>query len=102
MRSIKGEKMITENKFGLKLNKGAVVRDAGNSIENKTGGWRTFKPVINKAKCIKCGKCWVNCPDIAVYKKGDFFYVNYDYCKGCGICASVCPVKCIAMELDKK
>jgi len=25
--------------------------------------------------------------------------VNYDYCKGCGICAEVCPTKAIKMEL---
>ncbi|MCK5320903.1 4Fe-4S binding protein, partial [Candidatus Parcubacteria bacterium] len=24
------------------------------------------------------------------------------YCKGCGLCAVECPVKCIKMELDKK
>ncbi|MDP8292431.1 MAG: 4Fe-4S binding protein [Candidatus Orphnella occulta] len=23
---------------------------------------------------------------------------DYDHCKGCGICASICPVKCIKME----
>ncbi|MBI4812803.1 4Fe-4S binding protein [Candidatus Falkowbacteria bacterium] len=27
---------------------------------------------------------------------------DYDYCKGCGVCAEECPVKAIIMELDKK
>jgi len=24
--------------------------------------------------------------------------INYDYCKGCGICSEICPVKAIEME----
>ncbi|MBT7348114.1 4Fe-4S binding protein, partial [Candidatus Falkowbacteria bacterium] len=27
---------------------------------------------------------------------------DLDYCKGCGICAEECPVKCIEMKLDEK
>jgi Pyruvate/2-oxoacid:ferredoxin oxidoreductase delta subunit len=27
---------------------------------------------------------------------------DYDYCKGCGVCAEECPVKAIRMELEKK
>jgi Pyruvate/2-oxoacid:ferredoxin oxidoreductase delta subunit len=27
---------------------------------------------------------------------------NYDFCKGCGVCAEECPVKVIKMELEKK
>ncbi|HHH77643.1 MAG TPA: hypothetical protein ENL18_00310, partial [Thermoplasmatales archaeon] len=28
--------------------------------------------------------------------------VDYDYCKGCGICASECPTHAIAMEREVK
>ena len=94
--------MIKKNRDGVVLNTGAIIRNAGNSEEYKTGGWRTFMPVIDKSKCIKCGKCWLFCPDIAIYKKDEYFHVNYDYCKGCGICAKECPAKCIIMELEKK
>jgi len=41
--------------------------------------------------------CWKFCPDVAVEIAGERPKVNYDYCKGCGICANECPKKCIKM-----
>ncbi|MFR5780505.1 MAG: 4Fe-4S binding protein [Oscillospiraceae bacterium] len=26
------------------------------------------------------------------------YYIRYDFCKGCGICAAECPKKAISME----
>ncbi|MBW2981498.1 4Fe-4S binding protein [Candidatus Woesearchaeota archaeon] len=88
----------------MKFNIGAVITEPGSSKKNKTGGWRTLKPVINKDKCIKCGKCWQSCPDNAIImdKKDGKAKVDYDFCKGCGICATECPVKCIEMVKEKK
>jgi 2-oxoacid:acceptor oxidoreductase delta subunit (pyruvate/2-ketoisovalerate family) len=39
------------------------------------------------------------CPDNAVIKlgPGKRFQFNYDYCKGCGVCAQECPCGAIAM-----
>jgi 2-oxoacid:acceptor oxidoreductase delta subunit (pyruvate/2-ketoisovalerate family) len=39
------------------------------------------------------------CPDNAVIKlgAGQRFRFNYDYCKGCGVCAQECPCGAIAM-----
>ena len=89
-------------KKDVKITKGAVIYDVenkGSSKNVKTGGWRSFKPVIDKSKCIKCGNCWKFCPDNAI--KTDI-EVDYDFCKGCGICAKECPVKCIEMVLEEK
>jgi|AntAceMinimDraft_9_1070365.scaffolds.fasta_scaffold01415_2 pyruvate ferredoxin oxidoreductase delta subunit len=86
-----------------KISVGAVIEEPGSTIKNKTGGWRSFRPVIDQTKCIKCGTCWKFCPDNAVRKneKGEF-EINYDYCKGCGICAKECPVKAIKMVKEEK
>ena len=43
--------------------KGAVVKEPGSTRKNKTGSWRTFKPVADKDKCISCGLCYLFCPD---------------------------------------
>ena len=39
------------------------------------------------------------CPDNAVIKlgAGQRFRFNYDYCKGCGVCAQECPSGAVAM-----
>lgn len=79
---------------------GAIVKDPGNSIKNKTGGWRTFKPKVTD-KCTGCGICVWYCPEgvIKTAEKGGKIEIeiDYDYCKGCGICANECPKKCIEM-----
>lgn len=80
-------------------NIGAVITEAGNSVKNKTGGWRSMKPVREKAKCTKCGICWQFCPDNAINTK---FEIDYKYCKGCGICAKECLFKAIKMEKEEK
>ena len=82
------------------------------SLQNKTGDWRTFYPVVNKMQCIDCGICEKNCPEGCIWRlesnktkksslKGRYYEADYTYCKGCGICAEVCPVKCIRMDKEK-
>lgn len=49
--------------------------------------------------CFECDNCYGVCPDNAVIKlgPGKKFAINYDYCKGCGICAQECPCGAIDM-----
>ena len=63
------------------------------------------KEIISEAKrcfscgnCFHCDNCYGYCPDNAVikHKNGELEF-NYDYCKGCGICASECPCGAIRM-----
>lgn len=67
------------------------------STEFKTGDWRTFKPVIDESKCIKCMLCWIYCPEPSILWDGVRISIDYRYCKGCGICARECPVNAIRM-----
>lgn len=78
----------------MKLNKGAVITEAGNSVQNKTGSWRSFKPIITN-KCIGCGTCARFCPENCILIENKKAKINYDYCKGCLICVNECPVKAI-------
>ena len=77
---------------------GSVVSEPGSASEYHTGSWRSQRPVWNDSKCIKCGICYVFCPEGCVQQGEDgFFAANMDYCKGCGICAHECWPRAIAM-----
>ena len=67
----------------------------------KTGSWRVYKPTIDKEKCVKCLRCWVFCPEGTIKRNNDdSVEINYDYCKGCGVCANECKVKAIIMARE--
>jgi 2-oxoacid:acceptor oxidoreductase delta subunit (pyruvate/2-ketoisovalerate family) len=54
---------------------------------------------LSCGNCFGCDNCFGVCPDNAVLKiDGAHGYaVDYDYCKGCGICVEECP--CGAIEM---
>jgi 2-oxoacid:acceptor oxidoreductase delta subunit (pyruvate/2-ketoisovalerate family) len=54
---------------------------------------------LSCGNCFECDNCYGVCPDNAVIKlgAGKRFQFNYDYCKGCGVCAQECPCGAIAM-----
>ena len=82
---------------------GGKIIEPGNSETYETGSWRTFRPFVNKETCINCMRCWIMCPDAAIYAD-DEQMTGYDYahCKGCGICAKICPVDAIEMVLENE
>lgn len=80
---------------------GGLIDEAGNSVLFKTGDWRSQKPVRDQEKCTDCLQCWIVCPDVSIIVKDQkIVKIDYDYCKGCGICANVCPVDAIEMVAE--
>jgi formate dehydrogenase beta subunit len=59
---------------------------------------------LSCGNCFACDNCWTLCPDSAVLKTteqaadGSHYVFDYDYCKGCGLCANECPCGYITME----
>lgn len=65
-----------------------------------SSGMRTFRPIIDVQKCVKCLRCFLLCPDGVIDKSGDILEIDYDYCKGCGICAKECKLNAITMKKE--
>lgn len=76
---------------------------AGSAAELDRGAWRTMRPVTDVEACTHCLQCWIFCPDGAV-QVGDGKKTGtvLRYCKGCGICAAVCPAECIEMRPESE
>ncbi|MDR2502390.1 MAG: 4Fe-4S binding protein [Oscillospiraceae bacterium] len=66
-------------------------------LVTQNGGWRSERPVIDEAKCVKCRQCYLYCPDGTISQE---ISVDYDFCKGCGICAKICKPGAIAMRRE--
>jgi len=70
--------------------------EAGHLVE-KLSGWRTATPAINPALCTGCLKCYLLCPEGVIFKKDGKVAIEFDFCKGCGICAHECKFDAIQM-----
>lgn len=77
-----------------------LITEGGTAHRYETGDWRTFRPVHDMETCINCLRCWIYCPDSAiVLKDGKVVGIDYDHCKGCGICSKECPTKPKAIQM---
>jgi 2-oxoacid:acceptor oxidoreductase delta subunit (pyruvate/2-ketoisovalerate family) len=54
--------------------------------------------------CNECENCYVFCPDASIIKTEEFLshQVDYDFCKGCGICFSECPPGAISLKEEAR
>lgn len=84
-----------------------IIRRQG-TFEEVLGGLDEGNALFEARRCLSCGNCFECdncygvCPDNAVIKlgPGKRFRFNYDYCKGCGICAAECPCGAIRVEAE--
>ncbi|MDH3913947.1 MAG: FAD-dependent oxidoreductase, partial [Rhodospirillales bacterium] len=75
------------------------------TFEEVVGGLDETNALFEARRCLSCGNCFECdncygvCPDNAVIKlgPGKRFEFNYDFCKGCGLCAAECPCGAIKM-----
>jgi len=45
--------------------------------------------------------CWVNCPDSSILvDNGTMTGIDFDHCKGCGVCAVECRFDAIHMVAE--
>lgn len=81
---------------------GGVVQGGTARELNKTGSWRAERPIWHKDKCIQCLQCWLHCPDDSVLiSGGKMTGIDYEHCKGCGVCAAICPKDALEMVPER-
>jgi NADPH-dependent glutamate synthase beta subunit-like oxidoreductase len=79
------------------------------TFEEVQGGLDETNALFEARRCLSCGNCFECdncygiCPDNAVIKlgPGNRFKFNYDYCKGCALCAAECPCGAIKMVPER-
>jgi 2-oxoacid:acceptor oxidoreductase delta subunit (pyruvate/2-ketoisovalerate family) len=76
------------------------------TFEEVVGGLDETTALFEARRCLSCGNCFSCdncygvCPDNAVIKlgePGERYAIDYDFCKGCGICVAECPSGAIQM-----
>jgi 2-oxoacid:acceptor oxidoreductase delta subunit (pyruvate/2-ketoisovalerate family) len=73
------------------------------------GGLEADTALYEARRCLSCGNCFGCdncfgvCPDNAVIKLDGTgnYAVDYDFCKGCGLCAAECPCGAIEMQPEQ-
>jgi pyruvate ferredoxin oxidoreductase delta subunit/pyruvate ferredoxin oxidoreductase gamma subunit len=78
----------------------ATAYEAG-FLVSKNAGWRNFRPVVDAEKCVGCLQCYMYCPDGVIFKDGKKVSIDYDFCKGCGICKNICRLGAVSMVEEK-
>jgi len=78
------------------------------TFDEVTGGLDADTALYEARRCMSCGNCfgcdncYGVCPDNAIVKLADGQYeIDYDYCKGCGLCAAECPCGSIEMRPEE-
>jgi len=57
---------------------------------------------FNCGVCNLCDNCYIFCPDVAIQKQDDSQVIDYDHCKGCGICVEECPRDALVLVEERK
>jgi 2-oxoacid:acceptor oxidoreductase delta subunit (pyruvate/2-ketoisovalerate family) len=84
------------------------LKDRKRSFQEVHLGYSAADAREEAARCFSCGvcdrcdNCYIFCPDMSVLKKDDYYECDYDFCKGCGVCAQECPRNAITMIEERK
>jgi len=93
-----------------KRNLQLVTSERIKSFDEVNLGFTENMAVEEAERCFRCGECslcencYSFCPDSAVSwnDQQEIFEIDYDFCKGCGICANECCSHCMETVPEEK
>ncbi len=50
--------------------------------------------------CTRCDTCLLFCPEGIIRRQGDGYWIDGEYCKGCGMCVAECPRRAMEMTTE--
>lgn len=88
-RLLKEERVRSFAEIDLKISADLAMREA--------------QRCFNCGLCNQCDNCRLFCPDLSVIREDtpQGRRINYDYCKGCGICVVECPRNAMVLEEEQ-
>ncbi len=88
-RLLREERVRTFAEIDLKISANLAMQEAG----------RCF----NCGLCNQCDNCRLFCPEVAVHREESpgGRNIDYDYCKGCGVCVVECPRHAMSLEPEQ-
>ncbi len=73
---------------------GGQVMTPGSSVNYRSSDWTPRTMNWNPETCTHCLLCWTVCPDLCITVENEKMAgVDKFYCKGCAMCAQICPTK---------
>jgi len=89
-RLLKGERIKSFAEIDLNISANLAIREA--------------ERCFNCGLCNQCDNCRLFCPDLAVIRDQTPMgrSIDYDYCKGCGICVVECPRNAMSLGEEQE
>jgi 2-oxoacid:acceptor oxidoreductase delta subunit (pyruvate/2-ketoisovalerate family) len=88
-RLLREERLQSFAEINLKIGASLAIREA--------------ERCFNCGLCNQCDNCRLFCPEIAVIRNDNpqGRHIDYDYCKGCGLCVTECPRNAMVLEEER-
>ncbi len=88
-RLLREERLRSFAEINLKIGASLAIREA--------------ERCFNCGICNQCDNCQLFCPEIAVIRDHNpqGRHINYDYCKGCGLCVVECPRNAMTLKEER-